>query len=64
MNPDNPMPKATHENPKLPSARPAGSGVVATILGKVLDSIACALVFSVGGFIYGLIFPWNGDDQA
>ena len=25
MNPDNPMPKATHENPKLPSAPPAGS---------------------------------------
>ena len=25
MNPDNPMPKATHENPKLPSAPPSGS---------------------------------------
>jgi hypothetical protein len=25
MNPDNPMPKTTHEDPNLPSARPAGS---------------------------------------
>ena len=25
MNPDNPMPKETHENPKLPSAPPLGS---------------------------------------
>ena len=25
MNPDNPMPKGTHETPNLPSARPSGS---------------------------------------
>jgi len=27
MNPDNPMPKTTHENPNLPSARPLGSAL-------------------------------------
>ena len=27
MNPDNPMPNTTHENPNLPSARPLGSAL-------------------------------------
>ena len=34
MNPDNPMPKTTHENPNLPSARPSGSAGYVLIWNK------------------------------
>ena len=34
MNPDTPMPKTTHENPNLPSARPPGSDLWIELIAR------------------------------